>query len=100
MKRAIAGRLLVALLMCLSGSAALFMTAHEAPLHVVRQVLCLFLATWIAMLTAFFIAAAGSIAYLTTRSSKWDCLGVSGAEASVVCATIGLIIGPLWIRSV
>jgi len=32
------------------------------------------------MFTAFFIAVIGNITYLTTRSPKWDWLGVASVE--------------------
>jgi heme exporter protein C len=48
------------------------------------------------MFVAFSVCVFGNIAYLFTRSQRFDWLGVAGAEVGVVCCTIGLITGPLW----
>jgi heme exporter protein C len=52
------------------------------------------------MFIAFSVVFIANIAYLATRKSNWDCLGVSAAEVGVVCCTIGLATGPLWARPV
>jgi len=52
------------------------------------------------MFTAFFIAVIGNITYLTTRSPKWDWLGVASVEVGVTCCTIGTHTGPLWAKPI
>jgi heme exporter protein C len=58
------------------------------------------LPSWIAMFLALSVVFVANIAYLATRKSKWDFLGVAGAELGVVCCTIGLVTGPLWAKPV
>lgn len=54
---------------------------------------------WVAYL-AFAMVFVASIAYLKTRSSRWDLLAHSAAEVGVVFTTIVLITGPIWARPV
>jgi heme exporter protein C len=96
MNRTVTSTLFVAGLMCLSGYAALFVAPDERTMHAAQRIFYFHLPSWIAMFAAFFIVVIGNIAYLTSRSPKWDWLGVAGAEVGVVCCTIGLITGPLW----
>jgi heme exporter protein C len=96
MKRPVLRTLLVTVLMCLSGYAALFVAPDERTMHAAQRIFYFHLPSWIAMFAAFFIVLIGNVAYLTSRSPKWDWLAVAGAEVGVVCCTIGLITGPLW----
>ncbi len=96
MKRTVLSTLLVTVLMCLAGYAALFVAPDERTMHAAQRIFYFHVPSWIAMFVAFFIAAIGNIAYLTSRSPKWDWLSVAGAEVGVVCCTIGLLTGPLW----
>src|SRR5437773_3759911 len=96
MKRPVLSTLLVTLLICLSGYAALFVAPDERTMHAAQRIFYFHVPSWIAMFAAFLIAVIGNIAYLTTRSPKWDWLGVAGAEVGVACCTIGLLTGPLW----
>ncbi|PYX52048.1 MAG: hypothetical protein DMG76_30370 [Acidobacteria bacterium] len=96
MKRPVLSTLVVTLLICLSGYAALFVAPDERTMHAAQRIFYFHVPSWIAMFVAFLIAVIGNIAYLTTRSPKWDWLGVAGAEVGVACCTIGLITGPLW----
>ncbi len=100
MKRTVISTLLVGVLMCVSGYAALFVAPDERTMHASQRIFYFHLPSWIAMFGAFFIAVIGNIAYLTTRSPKWDWLGVAGAEVGVTCCTIGLITGPLWAKPI
>ena len=54
---------------------------------------------WVALL-AFFICFVASIAYLATRSPRWDWAAVSAAEIGVVFTTVVLVTGPIWGRPV
>ncbi|MFN2526755.1 MAG: cytochrome c biogenesis protein CcsA [Actinomycetota bacterium] len=56
-------------------------------------------AAWVAYLS-FAIVFTASIAYLRTRSSRWDLLAHSAAEVGVVFCTLVLITGPIWARPV
>jgi heme exporter protein C len=76
MKRTVITTLLVAVLMCVSGYAALFVAPDERTMHAAQRIFYFHVPSWIAMFVAFFIAVVGNIAYLNTRSPKWDWLGV------------------------
>ncbi|MEX2425153.1 MAG: cytochrome c biogenesis protein CcsA [Thermomicrobiaceae bacterium] len=54
---------------------------------------------WIAYL-AFFIVFVASIAYLVTRSRRWDQLARSSAEVGLVFTTLVIITGSLWGRPI
>jgi len=82
--------------MCLAGYSALFVAPDERNMHAAQRIFYFHVPSWIAMFVSFFVAVIGSIAYLRSRSLKWDWLAVAGAEVGVVCCTIGLITGPLW----
>ena len=56
-------------------------------------------AAWIAFL-AFFVVCAASILYLWKRERKWDVLALSSVEIGVLFASLVLVTGPLWARSV
>jgi len=45
---------------------------------------------------AFGIVFAASIAFLRTRSPKWDRLAASSAEVGVVLTSFGLVTGAIW----
>jgi len=96
MKLTFLSTLFVTVLMCLAGYAALFLAPDERTMHAAQRIFYFHVPSWIAMFVAFFIAVIGNVAYLTSRSPKWDWLGVAGAEVGVVCCTIGLVTGPLW----
>src|SRR6266478_5581680 len=98
MKRTVTSTLLVAVLMCLSGYAALFVAPDERTMHAAQRIFYFHVPSWIAMFTAFFIAVIGNITYLTTRSPKWDWLGVASVEVGVTCCTICLITGQVAVR--
>ncbi len=55
--------------------------------------------SWWAMVS-FFLVFAGSLAYLFTRSPKWDRLAGASAEIGVLLATLALITGSLWARPI
>jgi heme exporter protein C len=54
---------------------------------------------WVAFL-AFFVVCVASILYLWKRERKWDILALSSAELGVLFATLVLLTGPIWARSV
>ena len=96
MKRIVLSTLFVTVLMCLAGYSALFVAPDERTMHAAQRIFYFHVPSWIAMFVSFFVAVIGSIAYLRSRSPKWDWLAVAGAEVGVVCCTIGLMTGPLW----
>jgi heme exporter protein C len=100
MKGRIASTIVVGALVFFAGYAALFLAPDEKTMHVIQRIFYFHVPSWIAMFIAFSIVFIANIAYLATRKSNWDCLGVSAAEVGVVCCTIGLATGPLWARPV
>lgn len=100
MKGRIASTVLVAVLIFFAGYAALFIAPDEKTMHAIQRIFYFHLPSWIAMFTALSVVFVANIAYLSTRKPKWDALGVAGAEAGVVCCTIGLATGPLWAKPV
>jgi heme exporter protein C len=47
----------------------------------------------------FFIVFVSSIAYLITRSRRWDILALSSAELGVVFTSLALVSGSIWAKS-
>jgi heme exporter protein C len=96
MKPRVFSSLVVVVLMCVAGYAALFIAPDERTMHDAQRIFYFHVPSWVAMFVAFFVSVFGNIAYIATRSQRYDWLGVAGAEVGVVCCTIGLITGPLW----
>ena len=96
MNRRIISSLVASSRMCTAGYLPALIAPDERTMHDAQRIFYFHVPSWIAMFVAFFIAVTGNVAYLITRSLRWDWLGVAGAEAGVVCCMIGLITGPLW----
>jgi heme exporter protein C len=90
----------IAALIVFAGYAALFIAPDEATMHEIQRIFYFHVPAWIAMFGAFSVAFVANIAYLRTRSLRWDVLGVAAVETGVACCTLGLITGPLWARPV
>ncbi|HET7482082.1 MAG TPA: cytochrome c biogenesis protein CcsA [Actinomycetota bacterium] len=54
---------------------------------------------WVGYL-AFALVFIASIAYLRTRSERWDIVAHAAAEIGVIFTTLVLITGPIWARPV
>jgi heme exporter protein C len=100
MKARYASTIAVAVLIFFAGYAALFIAPDEKTMHAIQRIFYFHLPSWIAMFAALSVVFVANIAYLATRKSTWDSLGVSAAEVAVVCCTIGLATGPLWAKPV
>ena len=98
MKGRIAIAFALAALVIYAGYAALFIAPDEATMHEVQRIFYMHVPVWIAMYIAISVAFVANVAWLRTRNMKWDWLGVSAVEVTVVCCTIGLISGVLWGR--
>ncbi len=96
MKGRIALAFVLAAFVICAGYAALFIAPDEATMHEVQRIFYMHLPTWSAMYTALGVAFFANVAWLRTRKIKWDWLGVSAVEVTVVSCTIGLITGVLW----
>jgi heme exporter protein C len=100
MKARYASTIAVAVLIFFAGYAALFIAPDEKTMHAIQRIFYFHVPSWIAMFAALSVVFVANIAYLATRKSTWDSLGVSAAEVAVVCCTIGLATGPLWAKPV
>src|SRR3984957_81589 len=96
MKSRIALAFVMAAFVICAGYAALFIAPDEATMHEVQRIFYMHLPTWSAVYTALGVAFFANVAWLRTRKMKWDWLGVSAVEVTVVSCTIGLITGVLW----
>jgi heme exporter protein C len=85
-----------AILLGLAGYAALFVAPTEATMGLIQRIFYFHVPCWWCSFIAFFIVFFSNIAYLRSRSPRWDWLGVSGAEIGVCFVTIGLITGSIW----
>ncbi len=89
---------LLALLVALY--AALFYAPTERTMGHVQRIFYFHVpSAWIAFL-AFFVVCAAGILYLWRRERKWDMVALSSAEIGVLFASLVLITGPLWAKSV
>jgi heme exporter protein C len=91
---------LAAALIVFAGYAALYIAPDEATMHEIQRIFYFHLSAWMVSFISFFVAFAANIAYLSTRTHRWDALGVAGVEVGVVACTVGLVTGPLWARPV
>jgi heme exporter protein C len=98
MKVRVAIAFALAALVIYAGYAALFVAPDESTMHEVQRIFYMHVPVWIAMYIAISVALVANVAWLRTRNVKWDGLGVSAVEVTVVCCTIGLISGVLWGR--
>jgi heme exporter protein C len=98
MKVRVAIAFALAALVIYAGYAALFVAPDESTMHEVQRIFYMHVPVWIAMYIAISVAFVANVAWLRTRNVKWDGLGVSAVEVTVVCCTIGLISGVLWGR--
>jgi heme exporter protein C len=96
----LAATLFVAALVIFSAYAALFIAPEEATMGLIQRIFYFHVAAWASMFSAFYVAVFANIAYLATRTQKWDWLGVAAVEVGVVCCTIGLVTGPIWAHPV
>jgi heme exporter protein C len=100
MKGRVAAAIFVAALICFAGYAALFIAPEERTMGLIQRIFYFHLPAWISMFCAFTVTLVSNVAYLSSRRSTWDSLGVAGAEVGVMCCTIGLVTGPIWAHPV
>jgi heme exporter protein C len=83
---------------------AAYMAFFYAPLEVtmgaVQRVFYFHVATaWVGML-GFIFAAVIAVIYLRTHDMKWDIIGLSAVEISLVFFFITLVLGSIWARPI
>lgn len=78
----------------------LFFTPVEQSMGMVQKVFYFHVAsTWMGML-GFLVATVASIAFLKTRTLKWDAAAVAGIEIGMVFVFLGIVTGSIWARPI
>jgi heme exporter protein C len=90
----------IALLLGVAGYAALFIAPTERTMGLIQRIFYFHVPSAWTGFVAFAITFVSSIAYLRTRSPKWDWLAVSAAEIGVGFISVMLITGPIWAKPV
>ncbi len=90
----------VALLFAVAGYCALFVAPTEATMGLIQRIFYFHVPFGWSAFVAFFISFISSIAYLRSRTPKWDWLAVSSAEVGIPFVTVLLITGPIWAHPV
>jgi len=98
--RAKTGLAILALTLLLAALVAAFVIAPtEREMGDVQRIFYFHVASaWTAFL-AFFVVFLASIAYLRTKTPRWDIVAASAAEIGIVFTTLTLISGSVWARS-
>jgi heme exporter protein C len=88
------------ILFLVSLSMVFFYAPLEKVMGIVQKVFYFHVATaWVGML-GFGVAVIAGIAYLRTGSRKWDIVGISAVEISLVFFLIAIIMGSIWARPI
>src|SRR5438309_6134408 len=90
----------VALLLAVAGYCALFVAPTEATMGLIQRIFYFHVPFGWSAFVAFAISFVASIAYLRSRTPKWDWLAVSSAEVGVPFVTVVLVTGPIWAKPV
>ena len=88
-------------LMILIAAGLVFLYAPvEAMMGPVQKVFYFHVATaWVGML-GFLVAAVAGVLYLRTGEQRWDIVGVSAVEISLVFFLVAIIMGSIWARPI
>ncbi len=77
-----------------------FYAPTEAVMGNVQRVFYFHVSTaWIGMLS-FLVAAVAGIAYLVSKKTSWDIVGVSAVEIGIVFSLIAVASGSIWARPI
>jgi len=79
---------------------ALIKAPTEATMGLIQRIFYFHVSSAWTGFIAFFLVFIGSVAYLRTRSLKWDWLSVASAEVGVAFFTVVLVTGPIWAKPV
>jgi heme exporter protein C len=89
-----------ALLLAVAAYMAFFYAPLEVTMGAVQRVFYFHVATaWVGML-GFIFAAVIAVIYLRTHDMKWDIIGLSAVEISLVFFFITLVLGSIWARPI
>lgn len=91
----------IALLLMAAATVMVFFYAPiEAVMGPVQKVFYFHVATgWVGMLS-FFAAAIAGVAYLITKKSVWDLVGLAAIEIGIVFMLINIVTGSIWARPI
>ncbi len=90
--------LLGAVAMCVSQWFIFVYAPVEQHMGLVQKIFYIHLPlAWWALIS-FFVVFVASIAYLKTRSPKWDTLAKASAEIGVLCAGLSIVTGSIWAK--
>ncbi|WP_376789423.1 cytochrome c biogenesis protein [Thermoflexus sp.] len=87
-------------LMILATLAVFLYAPREAKMGDVQRIFYFHISTAWSGFLAFAVALASAIAYLRTRSARWDQLGHAAVEVGLVLLTMAIVTGSLWARPV
>lgn len=79
---------------------ALFFAGTDTQQGNVQRIFYMHVGAYTAGSTAFFITVIAGIAYLITRNSAWDRLGVASVEVGLPLMVINLVTGIIWSRPI
>lgn len=92
--------LIVAAWIALAGYAVLYVAPMEKTMGIIQRIFYFHVPSFWTAFIAIGVTTYSCIAYIATRSPKWDWLSVSSGEVGVLFLTIGLITGPIWAKPV
>ncbi len=87
-------------LMILATLAVFLYAPREAKMGDVQRIFYFHISTAWSGFLAFAVALIGAIAYLRTRSARWDQLSHAAVEVGLVLLTMAIVTGSLWARPV
>ena len=90
----------VAVLLFAAVYAAILVAPEERTMGLIQRIFYFHVPFGWSAFIAFFINFVASIAYLRSRTPKWDWLAVSSAEVGVPFVTVMLVTGPIWAHPV
>ena len=73
---------------------------NEKEMGIVQRIFYFHVPAAMTAFTAFFVVFAASIAYLRTKSDRWDHVALGAAELGVMFSLVNLVTGPLWAKPV
>jgi heme exporter protein C len=79
---------------------ALFAVGADVEQGDVQRIFYLHVSSFAGAFVAFGVTVFAGLAYLRTRSVKWDALALAGVEAGLVLAIMNLITGMVWARPI
>ncbi len=79
---------------------AFFFAAREKVMGDVQRIFYFHAPAGIVCFLAFFVTFIAGIAYLATRNTFWDHVGLASTEVGLLLCSIVLLTGPLWARPV